>query len=255
MDPSNPYPRMAIAAMLARDNMHAEAAKELELIREQSPDFVPALASLTLAYQERQMWREASSVYGELVRLEPWNAEHWNNLGTIYVQMALYDQAEAALQRALQIDPTYRTAEENLQALRARGLVRGTPDGADEQRASQEQILNLIRQGNHPEADRAITAAYERFGRSAGLIFIEGTLRLVSQEPDRAITLFESVRETMSGDPIFLNNLGAAYMQTQNYEMARKAFEEGLRIQPSNVRLQQGLEAVEAALDSLAGGG
>jgi tetratricopeptide (TPR) repeat protein len=255
LDPDNPYPRMAIAAMLARDNVDIEAIKELEYIRERNPEFVPALTALTRAYQEAQMWREASAAYGELVRLEPWNAEHWNNLATIYVQMALYNQAESALQRSLQINPDYRTARDNLQALRARGLVRGIPDGSNDQRAVQEQILDMIRIGNYPEADRILAGAYERFGRSATLVFIEGTLRLVSGEPERAVTLLESVRKTMADDPIFLNNLGAAYSQIKSYEKAKQTFEKGLRIQPSNVRLQQGLDAVEAALDSLSQGG
>jgi tetratricopeptide (TPR) repeat protein len=256
LDPQNPYPRLAIGGMLARDNVYVEAIKELERLREDHPDFIPGLQALTRLYQTQERWGEAAAVYGHLIELEPWSPEHWNNLGTMYVQMGIYDQALRALERALEVDPDYETARDNLNGLRQQGLAPGAPSDADPLRRTQEQVLEFIRTGDMAGAEAALQAAYEQFGRDrAEFIYLEGTLRLVSGEPARAVVKFESIREKMATNVLFLNNMGAAYIQVKEFGKAKEVFEAALRLQPSNLRIQQGLKTVKTALDSLGQGG
>lgn len=250
-NPDNPYPRLAIARMLARDHVYEESGRELERLREDHPDFVPGLQALADVYQYQEKWSDAGSVFAELIRLEPWNPEPWNNLGTMYVQIGFYDQAAKAFESALQLAPNYQVAQDNLEGLRVHGLAAGLPAQADSLRRAQEDAVARIRAGETAAADSTLQAAYARFGRLPDLVFVEGTLRLVDGEPGRAVTLFESIRDKMQGSVIFLNNLGTAYTQVGRLQDARKTLQEALKIQPANRRLQINLDRVQAAIDSV----
>ena len=239
--------------MLVRDNVTEEAIRELESLREGNPDFLPGLAILARLYERQQRWAEASSVYGELIRLDPFNLEYMNNLGTIYVQMGFYDQAVQAFQSALAIDPNYESAKVNLAALQERGLAPGGGDAADPLRTAQEQILGFVRVGNAAAADSAIQVAYERFGRTTpDLVFVDGTVRLATGRAAEAVPLFESVKAAFADSVIFLNNLAAAYAQSGRLAEAAATWEEALAVQPTNERIRRSLTQVRAQMDSLA---
>ncbi len=255
MEPANPLPRFAIAGTLIRDNVTEEAIRELESLREKNPDYFSGLAILARLYERQQRWAEASSVYGDLIRLDPFNIEYLNNLGTIYVQLGFYDQAVQAFQSALAIDPTYESAQVNLAALQQRGLAPGG-DASDPLRTAQEQILGFVRVGDAAAADSALQVAYARFGRTTpDLVFVDGTVRLATGRAAEAVPLFESVKGTFGKSIIFLNNLAAAYAQSGRLAEAAATWEEALAEQPANERIRRSLTQVRAQMDSLAARG
>ncbi|HET9233871.1 MAG TPA: tetratricopeptide repeat protein, partial [Candidatus Eisenbacteria bacterium] len=197
-------------------------------------------------------WVEAAALHAELTRLEPWNPEHFNNLGTMYTQVGYYDQATRALETAVALDPTYQVAQDNLEGLRSRGLAPGAPAGADPLRVMQERILDRLRSGNFPEARAELDSAYTRFGRDRfELHFLDGTLRLLTGDPVGSIPLLESAVTHMPGNVPVLANLGTAYASAGRLEDARRIFMDALRIQPANLQIQQSLKGLETTLDSL----
>ncbi len=261
LDPANPYPRFALAAMLVRDNVNEEATRELESLRTDHPDFVPGLAALARLYEHKQDWRGAANVYGDLLNLDPVNAEYWNNLGTLDAQMGIYDQAAMAFQRALQLNPAYDVARNNLQSLRDQGLVvtaGGAPADttavmapADSLRLIQERVLGLIQNRDFEGAEQVLQDAYRRMGRRPELVYADGTLKLVWGKSGEAAELFESIYPRMKQNQFYLNNLAAAYANQGELKKAEKTWKEALALQPSNVRIQQSLARVQARIDSL----
>jgi tetratricopeptide (TPR) repeat protein len=167
------------------------------------------------------------------------------------VQMGLYEQATAALQTALRIDPDYTLARENLEGLRNMGLAPGTGAGVDPLRSAQEGVLARIREGNTAAAEDSLQAAYGRFGTIPSLVYLEGILRLSQGRPREAIDLFQPMYDERKSDPMFLNNLGSAYAEGGELEEARKVWEEALRLQPDNYRIQRNLLRIQAVMDSL----
>jgi Tfp pilus assembly protein PilF len=250
MDPENPYPRLALAVMLARDQLHEQASLELENLVAQHPRFLAGWLLLARTYEMQQRWPEGAAAYESLLQLEPWNPEFLNNYGTLLIQMGLYEQAVAALEAALVADPDYTLARENLEQLRARGLA--PPAGADLDpfQAAQEGVLSRLREGNAAAAEDSLLAAYERFGRVSQLEYLEGLLRLAQGRGEEAVAMFLPLQEEMQGDVLFLNNLGSAYALTGNEEQAREIWESALRLQPDNYRIRQNLLRLNAA-DSL----
>ncbi len=253
LEPDNPYPRYAIAGMLARDGVLEEATRELEALRESGAAFPPGLQMLARLYERQQRWAEASAVYGELVNLDPFNTEYLNNLGAVYVQVGYFDQAVQAFESALAVDPGHVAAKSNLAGLRERGLAPAQGEITDPLRLAQEQVLTFMRAGDTAAADSALQAAYERFGDSVPeLKFLDGTVRLVTGRAAEAVPLLESIKASFDKDVIFLNNLAAAYAQSGKRTEAAATWEEALAMQPANERIRRSLVRVRAEMDSLA---
>ena len=137
------------------------AIGRLETVLEERPDFVVALTLLASAEHTRgnlddvvarlrtaseQEWAttelrrelgfylhaaglydEAADVMGQVVTEQAGNAEAWNQLSLIHRDRNLLDDAEAALERALELDPTYAELYVNRADLLLR---RGNTSGA-----------------------------------------------------------------------------------------------------------------------------
>lgn len=58
-----------------------------------------------IAVAQRGLWREATFRWQQAVELDPTYAEAWNNLGIGYEQLGRFDDARKAYERALELDP------------------------------------------------------------------------------------------------------------------------------------------------------
>jgi tetratricopeptide (TPR) repeat protein len=62
-------------------------------------------------------WEEASEAFQHSIEMRDCLPQPWGNLGISFMMQERYDEAERALKRALEIDPKYTLAKENLAAL------------------------------------------------------------------------------------------------------------------------------------------
>lgn len=58
-----------------------------------------------IAVAQRNLWREAVFRWQQAVEIDPTYAEAWNNLGIGYEQLGRFDEARKAYEQALTIDP------------------------------------------------------------------------------------------------------------------------------------------------------
>ncbi len=79
---------------------------------------VVALGALTVS--RNTAYRSEVALWEDTVRKSPGKARGWNNLGYAYQQAGRFCDAEAAYLRALQVNPGYALARENLRGLKAR---------------------------------------------------------------------------------------------------------------------------------------
>lgn len=54
---------------------------------------------------QRGLWKEAAFRWQQAVELDPTYAAAWNNLGIGYEQLGRFDEARKAYERALELDP------------------------------------------------------------------------------------------------------------------------------------------------------
>ncbi len=62
-------------------------------------------------------WEEAEAAFRKVIALADVLPQPWGNLGLALIQQRRFDEAEAALRRALEIDPKYDLARQNLAVL------------------------------------------------------------------------------------------------------------------------------------------
>ena len=59
-------------------------------------------------------WPEAEAIYRQVIEMGDGLSQPWGNLGICLIMQERYDEAESALCRALEIDPDYEIARQNL---------------------------------------------------------------------------------------------------------------------------------------------
>ena len=62
-------------------------------------------------------WEEAEKAFQRVIEIGDCLPQPWGNLGTCMIMQERYDEAEAALKRALEIDLRYAIAKQNLALL------------------------------------------------------------------------------------------------------------------------------------------
>src|SRR5687767_14747510 len=62
-------------------------------------------ADFGITVARRGLWREAAYRWQQAVELDPTYAAAWNNLGIGYEQLGRFDDARKAYEKALEIDP------------------------------------------------------------------------------------------------------------------------------------------------------
>lgn len=67
-----------------------------------------------LKYMENRQWEEAEEAFRRSIEMGDCLPQPWGNLGGCLIMQGRYDEAEAALKRALEIDPRYTIAKKNL---------------------------------------------------------------------------------------------------------------------------------------------
>ena len=100
--------------LLIKQNQLNEALKltEDQLSRDQSDIKLHFLKGLVLTRLDR--FQEAENVFTKLTQENPELPEPYNNLAVVYAAQGKYEQAEKALQNAINTHPSYATAHENL---------------------------------------------------------------------------------------------------------------------------------------------
>jgi tetratricopeptide (TPR) repeat protein len=62
-------------------------------------------------------WKEAEQAFRQVIKWSDRLPQYWGNLGVSLIMQLRYDEAEEAFKRALEIDPQYALARENLEKL------------------------------------------------------------------------------------------------------------------------------------------
>ncbi|HET7313725.1 tetratricopeptide repeat protein [Salinisphaera sp.] len=70
-----------------------------------APDNIDVMVQLARAAQQNQGFDEAIALFERLTELEPHKHGHWNNLGNVYRDLSLLDQANRCYRRATELAP------------------------------------------------------------------------------------------------------------------------------------------------------
>ncbi|TFH48812.1 MAG: tetratricopeptide repeat protein, partial [Lysobacterales bacterium] len=99
---------------LAADQHYAEALKQLDQFLGDHPDDVEARLFRGVILTRQGNIDEAINTFSELSRDRPELPESLNNLAVLYAAQGRYDDSREVLIRAIELEPRYDTAQENL---------------------------------------------------------------------------------------------------------------------------------------------
>src|SRR5678815_3202984 len=71
-----------------------------------------------IAVAQRGLWREASTQWEQAVEVDPSYAAAWNNLGIGYEQLGRFDDARKAYEKALELEPNNQMIRGNYDQFR-----------------------------------------------------------------------------------------------------------------------------------------
>jgi superkiller protein 3 len=155
------------------------------------------------AYQQRE-WAEAARLYESYHAGAPGTATTWDNLGVALTNLGKLKQAEAALRKAVAIDPEHRWAYNHLGfVLREQGRTGEAIGAFDTQiRISPQDPYAyrnlagaLAEQGRWEEAE-SVAGEHEQRTYERGAVWIDlACVRNTKKDPERAWPLLERARE------------------------------------------------------------
>jgi tetratricopeptide (TPR) repeat protein len=118
-----------------------------------------------LSMMKSSKWKEAEQAFRRVIERSERVPQYWGNLGVSLVMQLRYDEAEDAFKHALEIDPEYSLARNNLAKLPAIRQAGGPPamemrDLSHENNFKQSITFHKNRDGNSP----GITTTIEKVG-------------------------------------------------------------------------------------------
>jgi len=216
-----PEARTQVASVLERRGDFEGAYREVERANQMRPSRELELYAATLQAKTGDLDTAVARVEA-LIAEEPDNDELLFNLGVVYGEAKLTDQAIQYMQQALVKNP------DNASALNYIGY------------SWAEQGQNL------DEAERMINRAMELrpddgyIVDSLGWVYYMRALPLVESgkskeaQPliDRALKALEKAQVLTGGDPVISEHLGDTYLLLDQKERALQQFEEAIRLEP-----------------------
>jgi tetratricopeptide (TPR) repeat protein len=118
--PDNPEPWTNLGLCLSRQKRLQDARSVLEYALEINPDYLPAMNNLGEVYQELGEHYLQMKNCLQAVSKHPNSALAFNNLGSAFVELAMFDEAKQAFNTCLELDASSFEAKFNLAKIASR---------------------------------------------------------------------------------------------------------------------------------------
>jgi len=138
-----------------------------------------------MSFTKKGKWKEAEQVFRQIIEMGGKLPIYWGNLGVSLIMQLRYDEAEAAFKRALEIDPSYTFARNNLEKLpdvRRAGGPLGVEVTELVPKKDLKQTITFYKPGEQGKGSASSTAhtTIEKTGNT-----IKGTRKQLGKQPPR----------------------------------------------------------------------
>ena len=203
-------PLLIIAAqadIVAKD--YAQAEERLQRAILADPSNQASYGVLAQTYLRQQKLDDARREFERIAARDPRSVGALTMIAIIFEMKKQGDDAEHAYRRVLEVDPTAPVAANNLAYRWA------------DRNHNLEEALALAR------------SAVERLKDNADALDTLGWVYYKQGRPDQAIPQFQASAQKNPARPLFQYHLGLAYLANAEWENAKKALEDALRLDPS----------------------
>ncbi len=166
-----------------------------------------------LTIRQNTVWKNDFTLSTHIIKYAPYSAHAYNNLAVEYIERGDTLKAKELFEKAIEVDPYYEIAKENLRKLQRQMGETAKPE-------KDEQVSPA----------RALNEEGIRQGKLGNL--------------DEAIRLFKEAAELDPDSGETYNNLGYAYYKAGDLDRAAEYFKKALEVDPDHVRARQNLDFV-----------
>lgn len=235
------------AIQFARGDATAGFAELEEASKSATTNANPDIA-LVLAHLQRRQYDQAIKSWNTLQKRQPDNPVTWNLRAAIDLGRNDVPSARKALEKALELQPTYFPAVANLAGIdlrekkldsardRYKALIKRDPQNVtamlalaqleNANGASDETVLSLLR-----DAKRASPGSEQPVGALVGFY-------LTKRDPKQALAVAQEALAASPSNPRYLDLVGQLMMQTGSTDQAIAAYRKLVQINPEATQYQ-----------------
>lgn len=263
-DPGSAHLSAELAALYAHTGRIREAIEEGEEVLRRDPKNLEARRLLGRIYvralgegmqgsavrsSQTDLLRRAIEQYEKLVELDPKNFESHLVLGRLYRVNNDLAKSEAALKKALALQPE---SEETLLALAALYSDSGDSHSAVDlleritQKNSSPRLLAMLGQTyeqarDYPKAIEAFKRALEQDKNNLDLARALGQNLLYNEQYDEALKQFQALADSEPQDGTVFLRLGQIYRQKRQYDLALENLKKAQALAPDSLEVPYNL--------------
>ncbi len=260
-DPNSAYLSAELAELYAHTGRIREAVEEGEEVLKRDPDNIDARRLLGRIYvrnlgdgsgnrqSQTELLRRATEQYEKITQLDPTDVESFLVLGRLYRVSNDFTKAEAALKKALALEPD---SEDTLITLadmyRDLGDARGAVDLLERvtKKNAQPRLLALLGQSyeqarDYPKAVEAFRKALEMDKGNLDFTRSLGQNLLNNEQYDEALKQFQRIVEAEPQDGAAFLRLGQIYRQKRQYDLALENFKKAQALSPDSMEVPYNL--------------
>jgi tetratricopeptide (TPR) repeat protein len=209
LEPKNPEPHLAAAALLEKQNNLDAAAGEFQTAAELDPKSQQAISGLANVYIKQKKYSEAEAALRRLLAADPGNSNARAQLGRILAEEGKNEEAAQELQKAMQSGPN---------------------DG----RAALELGTLYVKAEKYPEAEQQFRIAVQRLPKDAEAHYALGSVLMqVRKYPESQQELLLAVQ--LKPDLVeAYGNLAVVAAENKNYQLTLKALDDRAKFLPES---------------------
>jgi tetratricopeptide (TPR) repeat protein len=227
----------------------------LQKYLDKNPDNEDILWELAVFHEQNGDDEKALKTYRKFIDINPFSDAGWFNMGVILNQMEQYDEAIESFDYVLAINPDFTSALFN------KGNTLANLDKHEE--AIQTYSEFLLKDENHAQTLTYIGESYEKLNnntmayqyyrkaRAADPSFSEpwyglASIMLQKENPYEALYYIRKAIQLKSGNPDYLFLLGKVNMKLEFFEDALSAFQDVLKLDPTDDESRQMIEKLKS---------
>ena len=208
---------------------------------------------LAVQSQQKKNFREAESLYNEILKMEPNFIAAHRNLGVLFRSLGEYKKAISSFEKIIEIDPNNIIAHYNLGVMHQENteyqkaincyerIIKIDPNNIDAL-INLGSLLQILR-----DYKKAINYLAKIIEIDPNYISAHYNLGVVYQklaENQKAITCYEKVIKIKPNNVDALNNLGVVYQELGDYKKAISYFEKAIETDSDNAVARNNLGVV-----------
>ena len=228
LEPDNPEHYIKRATFNFYQGYDALTEKDLTKAIELAPENDTVINTRVRFYSSLGKWEKALKDVNKCIEINPNNSEYFSTRGAIYVQLNNTEKGMADLNKAIELDP------ENYYAYSNKADLHYTLENMDKYCECAKQAIDIIDKDEPQEhilKNQRIQYNETCNPEHLGYYFHRGWSAYLNENYEESIKHISAGLKIFPDDPMMLNTLGLAYLETDRFDEARKCFEKSIQFE------------------------